>query len=57
MSQQLLASKIVIVEEEPKVRTIQGVTTSITGFLGSGRLASRSFLRSCNHGCPLSEDL
>jgi phage tail sheath protein FI len=34
MGTQLLASKIVIVEEEPKVRTIQGVTTSVTGFLG-----------------------
>jgi len=34
MSQQLLASKIVIVEEEPKVRAIAGVTTSVTGFLG-----------------------
>jgi hypothetical protein len=34
MSSQLLASKIVIVEEEPKVRTIAGVTTATTGFLG-----------------------
>lgn len=34
MSTALLASKIVIVEEEPKVRTIQGVQDSIAGFLG-----------------------
>lgn len=34
MSNALLASKIVIVEEEPKVRTIQGETTSVTGFEG-----------------------
>ncbi len=34
MSSQLLASKIVIVEEEPRVRTIVGNQTAITGFLG-----------------------
>lgn len=34
MSSALLASKIVIVEEDPKVRTIQGVPTSVTGMLG-----------------------
>ncbi len=34
MSNALLASKIVIVEEEPRVRTIQGETTSVTGFEG-----------------------
>jgi len=34
MSSQLLASKIIIVEEEPRVRTIAGVQTAITGFLG-----------------------
>lgn len=34
MGNQLLASKIVIVEEEPKIRSIAGVTTSTTGFLG-----------------------
>lgn len=34
MSSQLLASKIVIVEDEPKIRTITGVQDSITGFLG-----------------------
>lgn len=34
MSNQLLASKIVIQEEEPQVRPIDGVTTNITGFCG-----------------------
>lgn len=34
MSSQLLASKIVIVEEEPAVRNIAGVATAVTGFLG-----------------------
>ena len=34
MSGDLLASKIVIEEEEPKVRTIQGVTTSVAAFEG-----------------------
>lgn len=34
MSSQLLASKIIIVEEEPRVRTIAGVQTAVTGFLG-----------------------
>lgn len=34
MSSSLLASKIVVVEEEPKIRTIAGVSTAVTGFLG-----------------------
>ncbi len=34
MSTQLLASKIVIQEEEPRVRTIAGAQTSVTGMLG-----------------------
>lgn len=33
-SSQLLASKIVIAEEEPRVRAIAGVTTSVAGFEG-----------------------
>jgi hypothetical protein len=34
MSQQLLASKIVIVEESPNVRPIQGVPLGVTGMVG-----------------------
>mgnify|MGYP006921283389 CR=1 FL=1 len=34
MSSSLLASKIIVVEEEPKIRTIVGVSTAVTGFLG-----------------------
>ncbi len=34
MSNALLASKIVIQEEEPRIRTIAGVQTSVTGMLG-----------------------
>lgn len=34
MGNQLLASKIVIQEEEPKIRTIPGVATDVTGFEG-----------------------
>lgn len=33
-SNSLLASKIIVIEEPPSVKTIQGVPTSITGFLG-----------------------
>ncbi len=34
MSSALLSSKIVIEEEEPRVRAIPGVSTAVTGFLG-----------------------
>lgn len=34
MSSELLASKIVIVEEEPRIRQIQGVPTNILGMIG-----------------------
>jgi len=34
MSQELLSSKVVVVEEQPRVRSIQGVQTSIAAFVG-----------------------
>lgn len=46
---QLLSSKVTIVEEEPSVRTVQGVPTAITAFVGiaeRGPIATPTFVTS-----------